>query len=578
VTKEQRDKQEAGKKARMDGEPDLGGVTLPFSRAALLKIFWGFALLFPSWTIWNARQGLDIESVLVGTALFTACLLPCWFWVTGRIGGLPIFPIFGLTILPGYVTPLWQGHSLLAKYSLQEINTAAWTMTAFLLIAMLFWQQVAVRAVGVPQAVRMIDMKKSEKVLLWCLIAEVVFELGYILFYQLGGGTFAALRGFAGAAGRMGLFVFSYKLGQDQLSFVRKNLFLGLAAILIVQECTSLLLASALPTLGILFAGYVLGSGKLPWKTFAATVGVISILHAGKFEMRAIYHQGGKQSGFTDLPVFFVEWFGYGIKNLTTSKEQLESQEVQKTSSAKERAAMIPLMIQIQTTTPIPNPYLEGQSYEFIPSLLIPRILSPTKGFAHTGNMLLSLHYGILDEVGIFMTSVGFDPVIEAYANFGYLGVGVLAILFGLFIGMATRMTINVPMLSFGFLFGVQVIAVLVASWNTAGVLVTSLWQSFLALLGLSIFLMSKQNNPVWKYYTIKLAEKLRFKKDPKNENSFREVQDLLQQSGVPVGAGTQDSGSGIPVSSEDAASDFSAPGQEKHVRPTRYVYGGPKK
>ena len=106
----------------------------------------------------------------------------------------------------------------------------------------------------------------------------------------------------------------------------------------------------------------------------------------------------------------------------------------------------------------------------------------------------------------------------------------------------------------------------------------TVLWQSFLALAGLSLVLMGKQNNPVWKYYAIKLAEKLRFKKDPKIEKTFREMQDLLQQNGVPAGAGIQDSGSGIPVSSEEVTSDSSALGQEKHIRPTRYVYGGPKK
>ena len=45
MTKEERDKREAEKRARMEGSPDMGGVTLPFSRSALLKFYWAFVLL-----------------------------------------------------------------------------------------------------------------------------------------------------------------------------------------------------------------------------------------------------------------------------------------------------------------------------------------------------------------------------------------------------------------------------------------------------------------------------------------------------------------------------------------------------
>ena len=107
MTREERDKREAEKRARMEGSPDIGGVTLPFSRATLLRFFWGFALIFPAWTMWNARGNLTFETVFAGSVLYVACLLPSWFWATGRIQGLPIFPIFGLTFLPTYVTPLW---------------------------------------------------------------------------------------------------------------------------------------------------------------------------------------------------------------------------------------------------------------------------------------------------------------------------------------------------------------------------------------------------------------------------------------------------------------------------------------
>jgi hypothetical protein len=578
MTREERDRREAEKKARMEGSPDIGGVTLPFSRSTLLKTFWAFALAFPVWTLLNARAELSFETVFAGAVLFLATLLPGWFWCTGRVQGLPIYPIFAISFIPTYVTPLWQGHSMLETYTPDEINTAAWTVAGFLLIGMLFWQQMAVRAVGVPQAVRMIDLRKSENILLVCVLAELLFELLFFFFNQLGGGAFAAVRGFATSAGRMGIFVLSYQMAQGELSQWKKSLFMGALGLLIIQETASLVLANVIPTLGIAFAAYVLGSGKIPWKAMSAVVVMISILHAGKFEMRDLYHSGEKKAGgIMTYPAYFAEWIGFGLKNLGMGKKGDEKREV---SSAKERAALIPLMIKIQTMTPNKVPYLEGESYKFIPSLLVPRILSPQKKWSHTGNMMLSLHYGILDEEGIWRTSVAFDPLMEAYANFGFIGVGALAVVMGFFLGWATRLTIHVPMLSFGFLFGVLIIGTLGGSWNTMGVYITSTWQSFLALAGLSFLLMGKQGNPVWKYYAIRLAEKLKLKgKDPNLEALLKELEAGTrlnsEDRGQRAEAGDRESavdgqGSVVGGSNEVKATVF-------HNRPTRFVYGKQK-
>ena len=228
-----------------------------------------------------------------------------------------------------------------------------------------------------------------------------------------------------------------------------------------------------------------------------------------------------------DYPRYFTEWIGYGLKNLGMGGKGEEKRE--DVSSTKERSSLIQLMIKIQASTPSQVPYLEGASYRFIPELLIPRIFKKEKVIAHMGNWILSYRYGILQAEEMGKTSVGFDPIMEAYANFGYIGVFSLAVIMGFFLGWVTRLTIHVPMLSFGFMFGVLIISTVVASWNTMGVFVTSGWQSFLALCGLSLVLMHKQNNPVWKYYALKLAEKLKFKKDPKLEKTLGEVKEILK-------------------------------------------------
>jgi hypothetical protein len=172
----------------------------------------------------------------------------------------------------------------------------------------------------------------------------------------------------------------------------------------------------------------------------------------------------------------------------------------------------------------------------------------------------------------------------EAYANYGYLGVLVLAVIIGFFLGWATRLTIHVPMLSFGFMFGVLIIGTTISSFNTMGVYVTSTWQSFLALAALSLVLMSKENNPVWKYYTVKLAEKLKFKKDPKLEKTLQEVEATVGatagyglqaagDTGQINGLGIEDRGLGDASKAESEMRKAEA-APVRHERPTRFVYG----
>jgi hypothetical protein len=245
------------------------------------------------------------------------------------------------------------------------------------------------------------------------------------------------------------------------------------------------------------------------------------------------------------------------------------------------------MMVMIQTMTPSKVPYLQGATYEFIPGQLIPRVLSPKKAWAHTGNMILSMHYGLLTEETIFNTSIGFDPVMEAYANYGYIGVLALAVIMGFFLGWVTKLTINVPMLSFGFMFGVLVIGSLIGSFNTTGVYVTTTWQSFLALVGLSFVLMGKLENPVWKYYALKLAQKLKLKgRDPKTEAILKEVEAVagsvssedgerpslapnLASGGATKGGRPPSSNSDLPSANEAAP--------VRNERPKRFVYGEKK-
>ena len=549
MTKEERDRREAEKRARLSAAPDLGGVSLPVSRGNLLRAFWSMAVLLGVWLLIGARADLNGENTLVACALFVLCLAPAWLWASGHVAGLPIFPVFALTFIPTYLVPLWKGAASLATFTTTEINTAGWTLAGFLAISTVIWHQICVVNRDTPPSILMIEQLRSEWILMLCLLIQVVFEIGIFFFKGMGEGIFPVIRSFAGSAGRLGLFIFSYQLGKGKLHSVYRALFLGAVSLILLRQVSSLLLSTALPTVGIVFAGYILGKGKIPWISLGGAVFALAILQMGKVEMRDQYFAGQKETSLMDASTFFSEWIGYGLKNMGIGRSKEAKRE--DVESVQERGSLIQVMIKVQQKTPSQLPYLEGETYRYVPEMLIPRIFNKEKIWAHAGNMILSMYYGFLEKDQIFMTSIAFDPIIEAYANYGFAGVFFLATLMGLGIGFLTNLTTRVPMLSFRFLAGLQLLAVLLASFNTAGVFVTSLWQSLISLSLLAAVLMKKRPNPLFILSTS--SHKSRDRTLP-GENGGE------NQQRVPAGT--------LPSN---------ATASMKNERPTRFVYGKKK-
>lgn len=484
------------KKAQLAAGPEMGGIALPVSRNNLLKAFWILAVFLGGSILAGRRSGLAGEGIFVGGVLYVLCLTPAWLWASGRVSGLPVFPVFALSFIPTYVSPFWKGTIKLSGYTLLEINTAAWTLAGFLAISILIWQQLCVSNKHTPENILMIEQIRSEWILMLCLLVQVVFEVGIYFFKEMGEGIFPVIRSFAGSAGRLGLFIFSYQVGKGKLPPLYKGIFIIAASVILVRQMSSLLLSTAIPTIGIIFAGYILGKGKIPWAVLITTLTLFGILQMGKTEMREEYFIGKKRFSLENSLEFFEEWIGYGLKNAGFTKSAESKRD--DIESVQERGSLIQVMLKIQKETPSRLPYLEGETYRYIPEMLIPRIMNKEKVWAHTGNMILSVYYGLLEREKIFMTSIAFDPIIEAYANFGYAGVFFLAAIMGMGIAFVTNLTTRVPMLSFRFLVGVQLLAVLISSFNTAGVLITSLWQSLISLGLLSFTLMRKTKNPLF--------------------------------------------------------------------------------
>jgi hypothetical protein len=535
----------------------LGGLGMPINRRKLL--FWfqigvaGYLGYF-----YFTVQFRSLEVLVLTGLLVLAALLPSYLWCAGKAHGLPIVPVFALGVFPAYILPIHRGSKILDQFSPETEVKALLCLIAFLLTITAVWHQMCNNPGVAPQQCRMMKVDGSTGILVMFLVLGMLFQIAGVVFYQFSGGLFALIRGYTGSAAMLATFIFAYRLGLGTLSPALKALLFGVVGLLIVSEAASFILAGALVRLAVIGAGYTLGSQKIPWESAIVAIGLLAVLHAGKGDMRATYWQGvqGSQKfGVLDYPAVFAEWLGAGMKVLSTGK----SKEDEKVDSAAERGAMIQVFFRILEWTPERKPFLQGETYKGIPALLVPRILYKEKGIAHMGNWIMAYHYEFLTMEELGRTSVGFDLLTEAYANYGYLGIGFLAVGIALFYGWVSRLSTGVPLLSTRFLFSVLVLSGTLSSNNTLGVFVTTLWQSAMALLTVSLILTKKETNPLYS-----------------NPKVLKKVGDGRPNMGDSlVQGGRRKVEEGKKPESENRKEDTTP---VRHERPTRFVYGNPRK
>ncbi len=94
----------------------------------------------------------------------------------------------------------------------------------------------------------------------------------------------------------------------------------------------------------------------------------------------------------------------------------------------------------VLSQTPSIVPYWNGETYESIPFMFIPRFLWPDKPSRAFWNKYGHL-YGILSEEDM-ETSVGVGILAEAYMNYGYVGLYAFCLFFGAFVVFVERVSV----------------------------------------------------------------------------------------------------------------------------------------
>ena len=560
---------EIEKMIRFEGASVLGDAS------RLLRITQIAMLSYLAFFYFTVRENPP-ELIAVTLLLTIAAFLPSYLWCSGKVHGLPILPIIALKYIPSYVYPVQVGMKLLKNYTPEEQAEAVLATACYLLLMTAVWQQMCNRTSKPSPIWFSIESGKSTAWMLGFMALFFVFQLvqGYIPTSLL-----SLFRGILVNGSSLACFTLSFQAGQGKLSVPQQTLFLGLLGMSILVDAGSLILASSIVKVGVVLAGYSLAKGKVPWKSLLLLVPLLWVLHAGKAKMREEYWEdgvmGATKVGVSEYPHLFAKWLEIGWKENFREKTWMDEGG----TTAAERGSLLNVFLKIYTMTPTQVPYLEGFTYQNIPKLLVPRFLNKEKGFSHEANVWLAYLYKFVEEAGLMRVSIQFDLMMEAFANYGYLGMAGMAIALGLAIGWVTRQSTGVPVMSFRFLFAVLFLNSYLNGNNTLGVFVSTLWQGTIGLCGIAWLMMSKIPNPFFALEKLKWEEK----REKMAARGVEGVRGQVEESrigdrGMEEGSRIENSGgtNSLNPQSKILNPEVSAP--EQHERPTRFVYGKGKR
>lgn len=383
-------------------------------------------------------------------------LMPAILWVNYGAFGIPVLPVIAALFYLYYAMPLLVGNTL-TIYKPSELVWATLSVGYFLTTASVAaWPflgaphhkikpRIAHGASRYTQAFKaksfgnLAANDELYRLIFVGFVAGIIFSVAAI------SGKLGLLGSYAGVV-RACVFPLSYVAcyltgfarGAGTLTGQRLVLAFGGFLVMTVLSMSSLFLVGGAMNIAAVMLGYVLATKRIPWAGIGCTFAILSILNAGKGNVRDAYwardSQTVQNASLLSMPGMLAEWFVDGIANIGSSTGA-------RGPTLLERTSLLHMVLAVQAETPMVIPYLEGETYALLPSMLVPRFLQPDKIESQAGLNLLSVRYGRESTEDTYKTTIGWGLVSEAYANFGNLGVVVVGALFGALCGMLMRLS-----------------------------------------------------------------------------------------------------------------------------------------
>jgi hypothetical protein len=427
--------------------------------------------------------GTDSREGFIGYALMTtACVAPVLLWMLAGAPGLPVFPMMSSLYYFYYALPILRSESGIGVFSPTEILDASVTVTLFLGAATLAWQAVIALPTGGRTAAAGRDVVSPAQ-----LNSIIFYGLGLGVFYFVGllsgslnflGTLFGLLRAVLLAATSVSCFLLGHAAARRYIRGGRLAAAVSLLTAIVVLSWSTLFLAEG--TIYVLAAmfGYVVTNRRIPWTTFAIVGAIVTVLHAGKGEIRQRYWDANTNTvsgmSVTHVPVIMADWAITGFETIASGNDY---------SIAIDRASLLRLLMQVERLAPDYVPYIDGETYSYLPYMLVPRFIQEDKLFSQASMTLLNIRFGFQTAQSASVTAIGWGLIAEAYANYGNIAAVLVGMFIGFFTGLLTRWSDGAAILSAPTLVTIAAMLILVNAEADFSYLFTNLFQGCAAIL-----------------------------------------------------------------------------------------------
>jgi len=429
-------------------------------------------VLLVGYGYFNSTRFEDFLGYLISLA---AAVAPVIIWIQYGAPGIPVLPTGAILYWIYYGVPALRGVAEAQGYSAEDVVNANLTVALFLVTATIAWA-CFLRREKISTS-RKAEAMNNRAVLYLVMIGLILGVIFYIAIYanlaEMAGSLFGILRAVTAAPMLLSCYLMGYGKAKKAFTDVQWGIALFLLAVTVVLQTASLLLIGGVTEIAALLAGYIYTAKKIPWISGLIVLAFVSVLQAGKAEMRDRYADITVTPQI--MPTLFVEWFQIGVNSFNGNQTAAGH-------SVADRASLINQLIRVEQWTPARVPYLNGETYTYMPSMLVPRLINPSKSPTQVVMNLLDVRYGFLTLQQTKLTAVGVNLVPEAYANLGYIGVALVGMIFGLLTGYFTSLSIGRSATALPTLLAIATTVAVINMEADLSYLASILFQSYIAI------------------------------------------------------------------------------------------------
>lgn len=424
----------------------------------------------------------DPLHLYLGLAIAVLAALPALRWAKRARYSLPVFEVFTLTCLSAYAIPLLSGHEQLRRFEPETLTSAALLVLLYLIVANVTYVIVTAKPKKGPAWRSEIVSRDISRFLGYGMLLATVYTIVAQFTDWIPQEYGNIFRSVAFGVGNIACFVQSRRWGRGELPQQEKIVFATMLFAQVFFGIASLLLVNGISLLLLSLLGYVAGAKRIPFFPVLIALGLTAVLHNGKSAMRERYWgplgMNRHDVKIAELPEFYASWFTYGL--------QPPAEDPTKSKNAKlfERASLFHIMCLVVSVTPERQPFLGGETYTYVWAQFIPRPFWPDKPSAHIATNRLAVYYGLQSTEDTAKTTVGFGLLTEAYANFGFIGVAVLGMIFATGFKKIAEWSSESPILSYPGLFMIVLMAWSFMTEYTLSIWISSLWTATAVVLG----------------------------------------------------------------------------------------------